>query len=79
LCRQLAAEGVRRHVVDKGLGAVDLDDGKQLAIAPLQLGVPRDVYLVQLEPKLGAEPSQRCPRPLAQVAPRRVVEDDVSH
>ena len=76
MCGDLPAEGVRWHVVDEGLRAVDLDHRKQLPVAPLEVGIPGDVHLAQLEVHLRAELVEGRPRPLAQVAAGRVVEDD---
>jgi hypothetical protein len=65
LCGQLATERIGGDVVDKRLGAVDLDYGKQLAVPLLELGVVRDVDLVQLESELRAQLLQRRAGPLA--------------
>src|SRR6187551_574714 len=77
LCAQFATEGVFRNVVDKGLRAVDLHDGKELAVTLLEVGIVRDVDLAQLEAQLLAQPVQDRAGALAQVAAGRVVEDDV--
>ena len=64
------------HVVGERALAVDLDDGDQLAVARLQLGVAVDRDLLELEPELALKLSDRRPRALAEVAVARVVEDD---
>ena len=77
MCAQFATERVGRNVVDEGLGAVDLDDGKKFAVALLELRVAGDVDLAQLELELPAQLRQNRASALAQVAAGRVVEDDV--
>jgi hypothetical protein len=77
LCAQLAAERVRRNVVDERLRAVDLDDGNQLAVAIFELLGHRDVDLSQVEAELVAQPVQGRSGALAQVAAGRVIEDDL--
>ena len=77
MCDQFAPERVLRHVVDEGLRAVDLHDGKQLAVALLELGIAGDVHLAQVESELGAELLQRRARTLARTGDdsrERVVE-----
>jgi hypothetical protein len=76
LCGQFAAEGIRRDVVDEGLDAADLDHRDQLAVARLELLLPRDVDLAQLESELGAQLFENRAGTLAEVAAGRVVEDD---
>ena len=76
MCGDLATERVGRDVVDECLGAVDLDDRDQLPVTGLERGIGRDVDLAQLEVELTAKVLERPPRALAQVALRRVVEDD---
>jgi hypothetical protein len=76
LCRQLATKRLRLDVVRESLDAVDLHDRDQLPIARLQLRIPGDVDLSQVEVELVAEAGERLLRPLAEVAPRRVIEDD---
>ena len=56
---------------------VDLDHRQPLAVALLQLGVTGDVDLRELEVRVRGDCDERLPRPLAQVAARRVVEDDL--
>src|SRR5438132_8009462 len=78
LCsRELAPERLRLHVVGADALAVDLDDGDQLAITRLQLGVALDRDLDQLEPELVAKLGELGFRPLAKVAALRLVEDDL--
>jgi hypothetical protein len=77
LCAYLATESIRRHVVDERLRAVDLDHRQQLPVTALEVVVSGDVDLAQVEVELGAQPLERRPSALAQVAPGRVVENDV--
>ena len=78
LCsRELAPERLRLHVVGADALAVDLDDGDQLAITRLQLGVALDRDLDQLEPELGAKLGELGLRPLAKVAALGLIEDDL--
>jgi hypothetical protein len=70
-------EGVVVDVVGEDTLAVDLDDGDQLAVARLQLGVTADVHLAQLEPELALERADDGTSPLAQVAALGVVDDDL--
>jgi hypothetical protein len=64
-------------VVDERLLAVDLDHRQPLPVARLQLGVAGDVDLRELEVGVGADGDERLPRPLAEVAAGRVVENDL--
>jgi hypothetical protein len=59
-------------VVDEGALAVDLDDGKPLSVALLELGVAGDVDLVVLD----ALRIQNSAGTVAEVASLRRVEDD---
>jgi hypothetical protein len=77
LC-EAAAKRVRLDEIGERATAVDLDDGKPLAIAALELGVAGDVNRTQLERNLGAHGLQHPERGRAQVALRRVVENDAS-
>jgi hypothetical protein len=56
--------------------AVDLDDGNQLAVARLELGVAVDDDLGELEPKLVAKLLQLGLRQLAKVAALGLVKND---
>jgi hypothetical protein len=55
---------------------VDLDDRDQLAIPRLQLGIPVDRDLLQLETELVARSDDRLAGLLAQMAPRGAVQAD---
>lgn len=70
------SERIGKDVVDEGPPTVDLDHRKQLAIPLLELGIAGDVDLAQLELELAAKLRERRPRPFAQVAAARGVEDD---
>jgi hypothetical protein len=76
LWHHLATERVGWDVVDERLLPVDRHDGDQLAVAPLELIVTRDVHLVQVETELLAQLEQRRARAVAEMAPGSVVEDD---
>jgi hypothetical protein len=76
LC-ELSPERLRLDVVGAHELPVELDDGKPLAVARLELGVARDVDLAQLEPFLGAQRLELRPRALAEMAPGRAVENDL--
>jgi hypothetical protein len=73
---QRTAEGVRLNVVREPRAAVDLDGGDQLAVAGLELGDAADVDSLELEPELRPERLDLRQRPLAEMAPLRVVDDD---
>jgi len=77
LCSHFLPERGRVDVVHKGPLARDLDDGKPFAVARLELGVPLDVHLVEVEAQLRPRLLERRARPLAEVAALRVVEDDL--
>jgi hypothetical protein len=70
------AHCIRRHEVDERLLAVDLDDRKQLAVPGLELGVPVDQDLLELEAELVPERRDGPARTLAEVAALRAVEPD---
>src|SRR5581483_11481717 len=76
LCVQFPRKRGRVDVVDERALAVDLHHRQPLAVARLEVGDAADVHLLELElvrlPHLG----ERCPRPLAEVAVVRVVDDD---
>jgi len=74
---QLAPERLGLDVVGADALAVDLDDGDQLAVSRLELGVAVDRNLDQLEPQLVAERSELGLRPLAEVATLGRVENDL--
>jgi len=73
---EAAAEGGFVHVVGECPLAVDLDDGDQLAVGSLELGVAVDGDLLELELELLAEPPDLGQRTLAEVAIGRVVDED---
>jgi len=75
LC-ELPTQRVGRDEVDEGLLTVDLDDRDQLAIPHLQLGIPVDRDLLQLETELVARSDDRRAGLLAQMAPRGAVQPD---
>ena len=63
-------------VVHEQALAVELDDRKVLAICRLELCVAVDVDLAELEAELRPQLRELRPRPLAEVAALRRVEDD---
>jgi hypothetical protein len=62
-------------VVGKTPPAVDLDHRDPLAVRRLELRVPADVDLSQLEAELHAQPAHLLERALAEVAALRVIDD----
>jgi hypothetical protein len=76
LCGYFAAKSSWIHVIDESALAVDLHDRKPLPVPGLELRVASDVDFVELEVDLLPGVSEDLPRPLAQVATLRVVEDD---
>ena len=64
------------HVVGEDALAVDLDHGKPLAVAPLELGIAADVDRLELEPELLLQRLQLPERPLAEMAASGVEDDD---
>ena len=75
LC-ELPTERFGVHVVREDPLAVDLDHGQPLAVARLQLRLPGDVDLLELEALLAAQLGQLRPRTLAEMAVGSVVEGD---
>ena len=70
-------ECIGLQVVCKTASAVDLDDRQPLAILGFQRFVACDVDLAQVEVQLLSERTHLFERAFAQVAPLRVVHDDV--
>ena len=71
-----AAECVAVDEVRECELAVDLDGGKELAVAVLEVGPSGDVDELELESKLSANVLDDLERPRAQAAVRRVVDGD---
>lgn len=69
-------EGRGVDEVDEGPLAADLDDGEPLPVTLLELGIPRDVDLVERVTELGQE---HCTGSFAEVTIGRVVENGVGH
>jgi hypothetical protein len=59
--------------------AIDLDHREPLPVAALELGVARDVDLLELELHLRANRLENTLRGRAQMAVRSVVEDDAGY
>jgi len=78
LCNR-SAEGVRLDVIREPAAAVDLDDRQPLPVLGLERGVAGDVHLAELEAQLSAEPRDDAAGALAEMAPLRVVEDDLGY
>ena len=72
----LLAQRIGLHEVRERTLAVDLDDGEPLAILRLELGVPADVHLIEVEPEVGPRGLDDAPRSRAEMAALGVVEDD---
>ena len=76
MCGEAAPKALGLDVVDERALAVDLDDREEFAVPGLEVVVPGDVDLAQVEAELLAQRGELRPRPLAEVAPLRVVDDD---
>ena len=74
--RQTAPKRVLVDVVREQPFAVELDHRQPLAVALLQLGVAVDRDLLELEPELPAKRPQLRERPLAEVAPVGMEENN---
>jgi hypothetical protein len=72
-----ASERGAVDVVDEGPLARDLDDGKPFAVARLELGIPADVHLLEVEAQLRPRLFERRASPLAEVAALRRIENDL--
>jgi hypothetical protein len=77
LCAHAPPERGLVHEVRKGSLAVDLDDRNVLPIPRFEHRVARDVDLGQVEMVLAPNAAHNRERALAEVAIRRVVDDDV--
>jgi hypothetical protein len=66
LCVYFANKRGAVQVVNEGPLAVDLDDGKPLAVPSLQLRIAPDVDLAKLELVLLPKLCERAPRTLAE-------------
>ena len=73
---ELSPQRIGRNEVDERALAVDLDDRDQLAIARLELGIPVDRHLLELEPELVAGSQDGLASALAEMAASRPVEAD---
>ena len=73
MCGNFAAKSGRIDEIDEGSLAADLDDGQPFAVGSLQIGVARDVHLLELLTALG----QDGPGLLAEMAALSRVEDDL--
>lgn len=76
LGREPFSESVRVDEVGERARAVYLDDGEQLAVAGLELGIALDVDELELEAELRLHLAEHLERTLAEVAVRGVVEPD---
>jgi hypothetical protein len=65
-------------VVGEEALAVQLDDGQPLPVASLELGIPADVDLLELERMPGAHVLEHLSSPLAEVAAGRGEELDAN-
>ena len=71
---ELPPQRVGRHEVDERPPSVDLDDGNQLAVTRLELGIPVDSHFLELEPELVAGSEDGLASALAEMAPRGPVK-----
>jgi hypothetical protein len=78
LCNR-TAERVRVHVVRKTPLSVDLHDRDPLAIPGLELRIPVDLDLPQLEAELVSRSGDDAPSGLAKMAARRGEECDLGY
>jgi len=67
------------HVVDETPTPIDLDDRNPLAVRGLELGLPVDSHLPQLEAELVTRGGDHAPGRRAEVAARRGVKDDLGY
>ena len=79
MCLHFATKRTRIDVVDEGARALDLDHGQPLAVARLELGVARDVDLLELERHLLAHGRDDPAGPLAEVTASGVVKGDAGY
>jgi hypothetical protein len=79
LCGHFAAKRTRVDVVHEGPLTVDLDHGQPLPVPRLQLRIPSDVDLFEVEGDLGACVLDDRASTLAEVAPLRVVQPDAPY
>ncbi len=77
--RELATQGDPVDVVHERPLPVDLDDRQPLAIPRLELWIAADVNLGEVESELVSSAANRRERPLAEMAPLRVVDDDAGY
>ncbi|HEY6067312.1 MAG TPA: hypothetical protein VIU81_01370 [Gaiellaceae bacterium] len=75
MCSQFAPKRIRVDVVDKRPLAVDLDHREPFPVPGLELLISADVDLLER----GAACLDDGPRALAEMAARRVVEDDLGY
>jgi hypothetical protein len=78
LCNR-STEGVGLHVVREPAPAVDLHDRDPLAVLGLEGLVAGDVHLAQVEAELPVQLGDDAAGPLAQVAARGVIQDDLGY
>jgi hypothetical protein len=76
LCNR-AAERIGLHVVREAAAAVDLDNGQPLPMRGFERRVARDLDLAEIEAELELQLPDHFARAIAEVAARRMVENDV--
>jgi hypothetical protein len=76
LCNR-GAQHIDLDVVGETPPSVDLDDREPLPVFGFERLVAADIHLAQREAELGLERPNLRERALAEVAARRVVDDDV--
>ena len=77
MCGYFAAKRISIHVIDESALAVDLYDRKPPPILRLELGMPADVNLIELEVELLADLFENRACAFAEVAALRVIQDDL--
>jgi len=77
LCSNFTPERGSVDEVDEGALPADLDHRQPLTVASLQLGIAGDVHLFEVEAQLRPRLLERRAGPLAEVAARRMVENDL--
>jgi hypothetical protein len=75
LCADFSSKGARIDVVDERTAPVDLDHRQPFAVPRLELRIPCDVDLAEVDPGLAEDAAGA----LAEVTALRVEEDDVGY
>jgi hypothetical protein len=78
LCGHFATKGIWIHVVDECALPVDLHDWEPFPIPRLESRIPADVDFLELEVGLFGDLFDNRARAFAEVAPLRVIQDDLT-